>query len=104
MAATITCDMCEREPARMMQSDLTDGSTVAVGQNCLFVYFYNAAMGLAPEPEPEPEPEPIPVDEPVKRTRKPRKVTTPKEESDYVAELAIEAAVPDDAPDNEPPF
>lgn len=82
MASQIDCDMCNAEPARMMQSDLTDGTTVAVGQNCLFVYFYNAAVGCAPEGffDETPEQETEPVEAKPKRTRKPKTQPQPVDE------------------------
>lgn len=48
MAQTIYCDMCKAEEAVMMQSNLKTGETIAVGEVCMFPYFYTQAMELAP--------------------------------------------------------
>lgn len=84
MAQTIYCDMCKAEEAVMMQSNLKTGETIAVGEQCMFPYFYTQAMELAPagtfdgEQTPEeaatpktrkraskPKTEPLPPTEPV---------------------------------------
>ena len=35
MAQQLTCDMCQDEPAAVMQSSLVNGETIAVGDNCM---------------------------------------------------------------------
>lgn len=38
MATAIGCDLCETEPAIMMQTSLANGDTMSVGQACLLVF------------------------------------------------------------------
>lgn len=38
MAATITCDLCGAEPAALMQSNMANGETIAVGDACLIPF------------------------------------------------------------------
>lgn len=43
MAQAIGCDLCQQEPAVMMQSNLTNGDTLGVGEACM-VTFYAASL------------------------------------------------------------
>ena len=45
--ANITCDLCEAEGAVLMQSNLGDGSTVAVGGACLLGFALGLAVGFS---------------------------------------------------------
>lgn len=42
MAQSIACDLCEAEPAVLMQSNLVNGDTVAVGEACILGFFGGA--------------------------------------------------------------
>lgn len=93
MAQTIICDMCKAEEAVMMQSNMKTGETIAVGEQCMFPYFYTQAMELAPEgtfsAESEPEPEPP------KTARK--RATKTKTQPQPVDDVVPEGANPLDA-------
>jgi hypothetical protein len=106
MAQQVICDMCENEQAVMMQSDLRDGTTIAVGSACLFVYFYNAAIGAAPEGFFDtPDDGEAPKEETPKRKRAPRK--TQPQPVDEVQPLPATEPLPvgvDGSGDDEPPF
>jgi len=106
MAKPINCDMCEAEPARMMQTDLNDGSTTAIGQNCLFVYFATAAQSLAPEvpPEPESEPEEKATRAPRKRAARTRTEPQPVDDTEPEPESEPEPPVTMDLDGNIIPF
>jgi hypothetical protein len=39
MASAIPCDLCETEPAVVMQTNMGNGDTVSVGQACLITFF-----------------------------------------------------------------
>jgi hypothetical protein len=89
MAQTIMCDMCKAEPAVMLQSNVTTGETIAVGDGCMFPYFYTQAMELAPEgtfatPDEEPEEKPK---TPRKRAAKTKTETQPVDEPDDLDRL-----------------
>jgi hypothetical protein len=38
MATAIACDLCETEPAVLMQTNLGNGDTISVGQACLITF------------------------------------------------------------------
>lgn len=46
MAQPITCDLCNEEQAVLMQTSLTDGSTMSVGPACLPLFFGGAVLGV----------------------------------------------------------
>ena len=46
MAKPINCDLCGEEEAVLMQTSLADGSSLAVGPACLFVFFAGGALGI----------------------------------------------------------
>jgi hypothetical protein len=39
MATAIACDLCETEQAVMMQTSLSNGDTISVGQACMLTFF-----------------------------------------------------------------
>lgn len=45
MAQPITCDYCSSEDAALMMTNMTDGTTVAVGAACLPLFFGGALLG-----------------------------------------------------------
>jgi hypothetical protein len=45
MAQPLTCDLCGAEEAVVMQTNLTDGSSMAVGAACLPMFFGGAVLG-----------------------------------------------------------
>lgn len=52
MAREIECDVCRQEPAVIMQTDMRNGSTVAVGEQCLMPWAIKTAaeVGLVALP------------------------------------------------------
>ena len=46
MAQPINCDLCNAEQAVLMQTSLTDGSTMSVGPACLPLFFGGAVLGV----------------------------------------------------------
>ena len=46
MAGTIGCDLCQQEPAQMMQSNLTNGETISVGAMCMITFFAGSLIGM----------------------------------------------------------
>lgn len=87
MAGQITCDMCQAEPATVMQSNLANGETVAVGDSCV-VPFYLTVLAAILEGMPaevraefgtqlkpvidqlQGEPEPVPPAQPARRGKR----------------------------------
>lgn len=51
MASTVTCDVCNSEPASLMQSNVANGDTLAVGDSCI-VMFYLTIVQTALEDAP----------------------------------------------------
>jgi hypothetical protein len=45
--AQLGCDLCEDEPAIMLQTSIEDGQVIAVGGACLFSFYLGAARGIA---------------------------------------------------------
>lgn len=46
MAQQLICDLCNAEQAVLMQTTLTDGSTMLVGPACLPLFFGGAVLGV----------------------------------------------------------
>jgi len=46
MAQPINCELCNSEPAVMMQMNLTDGSSISVGAGCIPVFLVGAVSGV----------------------------------------------------------
>lgn len=46
MASAITCDLCQSEPAEMMQSNLGNGETISVGAACMVTFFAGALASM----------------------------------------------------------
>lgn len=46
MATAISCDLCQQEPAEMMQTVLRNGDTISVGNACMVMFFAGALTGL----------------------------------------------------------
>jgi hypothetical protein len=46
MAAQPHCDMCEMEPASVMQSNLSTGDTVAIGDGCLIPFYLTVIQAI----------------------------------------------------------
>lgn len=46
MAQPLTCDLCQAEDAVLMQTTLTDGSSMTVGAMCLPLFFGGAVLGV----------------------------------------------------------
>lgn len=46
MAQQLICDLCNAEEAVLMQTNLTDGSTMLVGPACLHLFFGGAVLGV----------------------------------------------------------
>lgn len=90
MAQTIYCDMCKAEEAVMMQSNLKTGETIAVGEQCMFPYFYTQAMELAPAGTFEGEQTPEEAATPKTRKRTSKTKTEPLPPTQPVDEPASE--------------
>jgi hypothetical protein len=45
--AQLGCDLCEDEPAIMLQTSIEDGQVIAVGGACLFSFYLGAARAIA---------------------------------------------------------
>lgn len=46
MAQQLICDLCQAEEAVLMQTTLTDGSTMTIGPACLPLFFGGAVLGV----------------------------------------------------------
>lgn len=46
MAQQLICDLCSAEQAVLMQTTLTDGSTMLIGPACLPLFFGGAVLGV----------------------------------------------------------
>lgn len=46
MAQQLICDLCSAEQAVLMQTTITDGSTMLVGPACLPLFFGGAILGV----------------------------------------------------------
>ncbi|HTM85003.1 MAG TPA: hypothetical protein VL179_08890 [Mycobacterium sp.] len=46
MAQPLVCDLCQAEDAVLMQTTLTDGSSMTVGPACLPMFFGGAVLGV----------------------------------------------------------
>lgn len=86
MAQTIICDMCKAEEAVMMQSNMKTGETIAVGEQCMFPYFYTQAMELAPAGTFDGEQTPEEAAQPKPRKRTSKTKTEPQPVDDVVPE------------------
>lgn len=92
MAREITCDMCHEEPAEIMYSTFTDGSTLAVGPLCApqFVYGLAIALGILPDPSEVPaEPDPVPAKRPRRQSKVAAGVLAEPAESDAEAPAEV---------------
>lgn len=45
MASQLACDLCQEEPAVLMQTNLTDGSSLTIGAACIPMFFGGAVLG-----------------------------------------------------------
>jgi hypothetical protein len=46
MAAPISCDLCGQENAQVMQTNVENGDVIAVGLNCLPIFYLTAAAEM----------------------------------------------------------
>ena len=46
MASQLTCDMCQAEPATVMESNLLNGETLAFGDNCAASFYLTVLTGM----------------------------------------------------------
>jgi len=53
MARAIPCDICETESAVLLQSNLSEGGTVAVGPACITLFSVGAALAMTELVPPE---------------------------------------------------
>lgn len=53
MAAQLVCDMCQQEPAAVMQTNIENGDAVTVGNSCLLTFYLTivaeVVSAMAPE-------------------------------------------------------
>ena len=47
MAQTITCDICNAEPASVLQTDIATGEVLSVGSACHFPFYIGVAGAIA---------------------------------------------------------
>ena len=106
MAQTIYCDMCKAEEAVMMQSNLKTGETIAVGEQCMFPYFYTQAMELAPAGtfEGEQTPEEAATPKTRKRASKPKTEPLPPTEPIHSYDESETTDLVEATADDSPPF
>lgn len=53
MAQAISCDLCQQEVAVMMQSNLTNGDTIGVGDACMVTFFASSLTAMLHDAPPE---------------------------------------------------
>lgn len=53
MAQAIGCDLCQTEAAVMMQSNLTNGDTIGVGEACMVTFFASSLTAMLHGAPPE---------------------------------------------------
>lgn len=53
MATAIGCDLCQAEPAEMMQTNLGNGETISVGAACMATFFAGALTAMLSDAPPE---------------------------------------------------
>lgn len=53
MAQAIACDLCQQEPAVMMQSNLGNGDTIGVGQACMVTFYASSLTAMLSDAPPE---------------------------------------------------
>ncbi len=46
MAQQLPCDLCQAEPAILMQTSLADGTVLTIGATCLPQFFGGAVLGV----------------------------------------------------------
>lgn len=46
MAGQLLCDLCEAEPAQVMQSSLANGDTIAIGANCALTFYVTCVSAI----------------------------------------------------------
>lgn len=53
MAQAIGCDLCQQESAVMMQSNLTNGDTIGVGESCMVTFFASSLAAMLSDAPPD---------------------------------------------------
>jgi hypothetical protein len=46
MAQNILCDLCEQEPGMLMQSNISNGDVITVGESCMLIFLLTTAGSI----------------------------------------------------------
>jgi hypothetical protein len=49
MAQNILCDLCESEPALLMQTNIQNGDAITVGESCMLVFLLTTVSSIVDE-------------------------------------------------------